>query len=383
MKTSIASLVAALIFTAGLPVAGYCQDPLKLGVAGAHSGDFAECGIPAVRAAEMVIKTVNENGGVLGKDATLLVEDDVCRPDRAKEAAVKLVSDGADVLLGHTCSEPTKAALEVYQKADIVVLSPSAATPALTQSGAYPNFFRTAPDDLSKAKRIADFAAGSLGLKKIAIIPEQGGYGKGLSETVKQVLAEKPGVETIESEPVDSSDTTGADLFHQLFRIEAECVIFSGCLGRVTGPAGGIEKKKSDMVFIYAGGMEPKSILQSIGKSVKQVYAVGPAGVLENPLAAKARKMHQKIYEAPPGPFFQNAYAGVLALTNAVEKADSTKAAEIAQILKTERVKTPLGEIRFNDKGEVTGVAVSLFRLKKNGEFEEVNTQTTGSVSAE
>ncbi|MFW5635370.1 MAG: ABC transporter substrate-binding protein, partial [Thermodesulfobacteriota bacterium] len=58
------------------------EGSIKIGVAGAHSGDLASYGIPTVRAATLVVEERNnEFGGIDGKKIELLVEDDVCKPE--------------------------------------------------------------------------------------------------------------------------------------------------------------------------------------------------------------------------------------------------------------------------------------------------------------
>ena len=52
------------------------QQNIKIGVAGAHSGDLASYGLPTVKAAELVVNEVNAKGGILGRQIELLVEDD-------------------------------------------------------------------------------------------------------------------------------------------------------------------------------------------------------------------------------------------------------------------------------------------------------------------
>ena len=111
-------------------------DTIKLGVAGAHSGDLASYGIPSVKAAELVVKDYNARGGILGKKVELLVEDDVCKPEVATNTATKLVSEGADVVMGHICSGATKAALPIYKDSGIICMSPSATNPAWHHSEA-------------------------------------------------------------------------------------------------------------------------------------------------------------------------------------------------------------------------------------------------------
>ena len=132
-----------------MPGLGLAADVIKLGVAGPHSGDLASYGIPSVNAAKLVVKDINAKGGVLGKQVELFVEDDVCKPEVATNTATKLLSQKVDVVLGHICSGATKAALGIYKDAKIIVMSPSATNPALTQSGDYPNFYRTIASDLN------------------------------------------------------------------------------------------------------------------------------------------------------------------------------------------------------------------------------------------
>jgi branched-chain amino acid transport system substrate-binding protein len=64
-------------------------------------------------------------------------------------------------------------------------MSPSATNPALTQSGDYPNFFRTIASDDAQARLEVDFALDVLKLKKIAVLHDKGDYGKGLAEFAK------------------------------------------------------------------------------------------------------------------------------------------------------------------------------------------------------
>jgi len=166
---------------------------IKIGVAGAHSGDLASYGLPTVNAAKLVVKDINAKGGINGQKVELVIEDDQCKPELATNAAAKLVSSRVVAVIGHICSGATKAALGIYKDSELVTISPSATTPSLTQSGEYPNFFRTiAPDD-AQAKLAADFLTKTLKLKRIAVLHDKGDYGKGFAELVKQ-YAEENGV---------------------------------------------------------------------------------------------------------------------------------------------------------------------------------------------
>ncbi|MGD8951542.1 MAG: ABC transporter substrate-binding protein, partial [Desulfobacterales bacterium] len=124
MKKTFTVAIVGVFMVFTLVGIGTAADTIKLGVAGPHSGDLASYGIPTVKAAELVAKKINANGGVLGKQVELLVEDDVCKPEIATNTATKLVSEKADVVLGHICSGATKPALGIYKDAKIIAMSP-------------------------------------------------------------------------------------------------------------------------------------------------------------------------------------------------------------------------------------------------------------------
>jgi len=68
-------VVTSLVFITGFAVGtSLAADVIKLGVAGAHSGDLASYGLPSVKAAELVVNEINAKGGILGKKVVLLLK---------------------------------------------------------------------------------------------------------------------------------------------------------------------------------------------------------------------------------------------------------------------------------------------------------------------
>ena len=90
MKKGI-TLLAAMALCAVLAAPAQAEDTIKIGVAGAHSGDLASYGVPSLNAAKVVIADVNAKGGILGKQVELVAQDDQCKPELATNAATKLV----------------------------------------------------------------------------------------------------------------------------------------------------------------------------------------------------------------------------------------------------------------------------------------------------
>ncbi len=346
-------------------------EPIRLGVAGPHSGDLASYGIPTVKAAELVVEHRNAMCGVNGRKIELFVEDDVCKPEIATNTATKLLADKVHVVLGHICSGATKAALGIYKDSSIVAMSPSATNPALTQSGDYPNFFRTIASDDAQAKLEVDFALDVLKLKKIAVLHDKGDYGKGLAEFAKRYLEEDPRGEVVLYEGITPGAVDYSAVVQKIKQSGAEAVIFGGYHPEASKIVTLMRKKAMDMVFISDDGVKDDTFIKVAKSYAEGVYATGPTDTSTNPMAIMAIEAHKKKYGEDPGAFFLNAYAATLALLNAIEKSCSTDYNDIAEALRTEYVATPLGIIRFDERGDAIGIGFSMYQVQ-NGVYVEI-----------
>ena len=369
-KVVVATVVGMFMIVAMAGI-GLAADTIKLGVAGPHSGDLASYGIPTVKAAELVVKEVNAKGGVLGKQVELLVEDDVCKPEVATNTATKLVSEKVDVVLGHICSGATKAALGIYKDSNIIAMSPSATNPALTQSGDYPNFFRTIASDDAQAKLEVDFALKVLKVKKVAVLHDKGDYGKGLAEFAKGFLEQAPQAEVVLYEGITPGAVDYSAVVQKIKRSGAEAVIFGGYHPEASKIVSQMRKKRMKTIFISDDGVKDDTFIKVAKEYAEGVYATGPKDTSNNPMAIAAEEAHKKAYGEDPGAFFLNAYAATLALLNGIEQAGSTDYGAVEKALRTQFVDTPLGKIRFDEKGDALGVGFSMYQVQ-NGVYVEV-----------
>ncbi len=356
--------VATLFLTLTITGVGLAADTIKLGVAGPHSGDLASYGIPTIKAAELVVKDINAKGGVMGKQVELIVEDDVCKPEVATNTATKLVGEGVNVVLGHICSGATKAALGIYKDSKIVVMSPSATNPALTQSGDYPNFYRTIASDDAQARLEVDFVLDILKVSKIAILHDKGDYGKGLAEFAKGFLEADSRAEVVLYEGLTPGAMDYSAIVQKVKRSGAEAVIFGGYHPEASKVVTQMRKKKMGIPFISDDGVKDDTFIKVAGKYAEGVYATGPMDVSSNPMAAAANAAHKAAYGEDPGAFFLNAYSAALALLNAIEQSGSTDYDAISKSLQMDLVDTPLGKIKFDKMGDATGVGFSMYRVQ-------------------
>ncbi len=367
MLTMILSIAIGFFSTSALG-----SDTVKIGVAGAHSGDLASYGLPTVKAVELVARAINASGGINGRQIELLIEDDVCKPEVATNTATKLVSQGVHIVVGHICSGATKAALPIYRDSNIIVMSPSATNPDLTQSGEYPNFYRTIASDDAQARTEVDFAIDVIGAKKIAVIHDKGDYGKGLAEFAKLFIEKSGKAEVVLYEGVTPGAVDYSAVVQKIKRSEADAVIFGGYHPEASKIVTQMRKKRMETVFISDDGVKDETFIKVAGKYAEGVYATGPADVTSNPITMEAREAHKKTYDSDPGAFFDNAYAAALAVTNALAKAGSTDSDKIAAILKSEDVATPFGNIHFDERGDAIGIGFSVYQVQ-DGKYVQVN----------
>lgn len=369
MKRTLAIFsVAALVLAACS--GGGKSGAIKIGVAGAHSGDLASYGLPSVKAAELVVADVNAKGGINGRKLELVVEDDQCKPEVATNTASKIVSSSVNAVIGHICSGATKAALGIYKDSKLITISPSATNPPLTQSGEYPNFFRTiAPDD-AQAKLAVTFIKQKLGLKKLAILHDKGDYGKGFADLCKE-FAEAEGIQVVLYEGVNPGAPDYSAVVNKIGNANPDGVVWGGYHPEASKLAQQMKDKGMNIPFVSDDGVKDDTFISVAGKYAEGVYATGPTDTSSNQLAVKAVADHKAKYGEEPGAFFLNAYAATMAVVNAMEKAKSTDYDAVTKVLRSEYVETPLGKISFDAKGDVIGFGFSVYQVQ-NGKFVEL-----------
>ncbi len=346
-------------------------ETIKIGVAGAYSGDLASLGIPSKRGVELMVSQVNAEGGIFNKKIELIVEDDMCKPDAAAAAASRLVKQGVRMVLGHTCSGATKAALDVYKPANAFAISSSATNPDLTRSGSYPNFFRTISPDDAQAEIQVKYILETLKLKKVAVIHDQDDYGKGLANYAAEFLKSSGQAELVLHDGITAGAGDYRDIVDKIKKNGAEAVIYGGYHPEAAGIVTLMRKKNMKIPFISGDGVRDIAFINTAGEYAEEVYATGPQDTSTHDMAIAAIEAHKKTYGKEPGPYFLNACAGALVLFNAIEKSGSMNTDSIQKFLRLSFVKTPLGAISFDRQGNVRGYGFSMAQVR-NGAFVEM-----------
>jgi branched-chain amino acid transport system substrate-binding protein len=107
------------------------RDPVRLGTLLAISGENASLGIDSQQGAVLAAQL---RGPVLGRRVRLIPEDDGCSGPRASAAARALLQQAVVAVVGPSCSSAVNSARSILGKRGVLLVSPSATRPDLTES---------------------------------------------------------------------------------------------------------------------------------------------------------------------------------------------------------------------------------------------------------
>ena len=146
---------------------------LVMGVANERSIAWGIAKALSEAGAELAFKEASDSGKFLGGSSVSAVRADSTCVDAAAatSAAERLVtSDNVVAIMGADCSGVTRAVAEnVAVPNGVVMVSPSATSPALTSMDDKGYFFRTAPSDARQGEVLADIVSGR-GISSVAVL---------------------------------------------------------------------------------------------------------------------------------------------------------------------------------------------------------------------
>ncbi|WP_375173044.1 ABC transporter substrate-binding protein [Pseudooceanicola sp.] len=191
-------LLAGAAITA-MTAAAHAED-VKLGVILGFTGPI-ESLTPAMAAgAEFAMKEVTDSGKFMdGSSVTPVRADSTCVDAGAATAAAErlITSDGVKGIMGADCSGVTGAVLtNVAVPNGMVMISPSATSPGLSETEDNGLFFRTSPSDARQGVVMTE-ALMDMGVKSVALTYTNNDYGKGLADSFQQAFEAAGGSVTI------------------------------------------------------------------------------------------------------------------------------------------------------------------------------------------
>lgn len=268
----------ALAVSACCVTAASAED-IKIGVILGFTGPIESLTPGMGASAELAMKEVTDSGKLLdGSKVESVRGDSTCVDSAAATAAAErlVTADKVNAIMGADCSGVTGAILQnVARPNGVVMVSPSATSPALSTAEDDDLFFRTAPSDARQGQVIADIL-NDKGIKSVALTYTNNDYGKGLADSIQSNFEAGGGEITISAAHEDGKGDYSAEV-GALAQAGGEVLIVAGYLDQ--GGKGVIQASLDTGAFdtfVLPDGMIGDSLPVAIGDALNGSFGTVP-----------------------------------------------------------------------------------------------------------
>jgi branched-chain amino acid transport system substrate-binding protein len=165
------------------------EGPIKIAVVNAQSGQLSSLGQWEWKGAKLAADQWNAKGGINGRQIKLDVFDDTGDPTVGTNLARKIASEGYIAMIGTAESAVTVAMIPILQQSKIPNIT-SGQSPAIVAAKS-PFAFLNGPTSTTYDETLAKYLVDTKKLKKIALITNNGSFGKGERDAFTKALASR------------------------------------------------------------------------------------------------------------------------------------------------------------------------------------------------
>lgn len=358
------------------PAAESSKEPIKVGAIFSLTGANSPLGVPEKQAVELLLKEINEAGGVDGRPVEIIFEDDKSDNTEAVKAIKKLVSkDKIVAVLGSSGSGPSLGMAEFAAAEKLPMISMAAADQVTNPVRA--GIFKTPHTDVHGTKRIFKYLQ-EKGITKIATLNDSNPYGSGWTQQI-QKYAPEYGITIVAEEKYGTKDPSMSSQLTKIKGTDAQVLIVAG-----TNPAPATIVKEAKQLnlgipIISSHGSANSKFLELVGDSGEGVLMV--AGKLlvpdqvdaNDPQAAIIKKFvdgYKAAYNAEPDGFAGYGYDGLNLLVEGLKQAGGD-ASKLGEVLEKVNYVGVTGEFKFSaeDHNGLTEDSMIMVEVK-DGKFQ-------------
>jgi branched-chain amino acid transport system substrate-binding protein len=345
-------------------------DTIKIALQGPITGSEATFGAQMKAGADAAVADINAAGGVLGKQIELIVEDDKCDGTESTSVANRVAGSGAVFVAGSYCSGASIPASAVYAESKIIQISPASTNPKFTDQRPGPGIYRVCGRDDQQGPAAAKYIIDNYAGKNIAVLHDKSPYGEGLAlETEKALKA--GGLNPVLSDSFNKGDTDFSALVSKLKAANVD-LVYAGTYHTEAGNLVKQMRQQGVTAPIMAGdalvSQEFWTIAGTDGEGTLMTFSPDPAKSAGN---ADIVKKFNDAGTKPEG-YVLYTYAAIQAWAEATKTAGSTDQAAVVKALDDGSFKTVIGDVDFDDKGDVTLPGYVVYKWT-NGAYDYVS----------
>jgi branched-chain amino acid transport system substrate-binding protein len=369
MKKSIVLFLAVCFMAGTAPGA----EPVRIGLMGPITGSWASEGQEMKKVLDLLADELNGQGGIDGRKAEVITEDDGGDPRTAALAAQRLTISGVVAVIGTYGSAVTEATQNIYDEAKIIQIANGSTAIRLTEKG-LKYFFRTCPRDDEQAG-VAAAAIQKLGVKSLAILHDNSTYAKGLADETRGLLERQKAVRIVFFDALTPKEQDYTTILTKMKAVNPDLVFFTGYYGE----AGLLLRQRKEMGwdirFMGGDATNNPDLVNTAGKNAAAGYYFISAPLPKDLPSGEAREFvaafAKKYGHAPTSIYSVFAGDGFRVISRAIAETKSTEPDELAKFLVGGLKDFPglTGKISFNDKGDRIGEVYRLYRVDPEGQF--------------
>jgi branched-chain amino acid transport system substrate-binding protein len=341
------------------------KEAYEIGVILPLSGDASVYGKSLQNGMTLALDEYNENHPN-AKNVELIFEDSKADPKTAVNALSKLISiNNCNLVLGGFTSSEVLSMAPIAEKNKVVLISPTASSPAITYAGDY--IFRTTPSDNFDGEIMARFAFNELELKNVGLLYVNNDYGLGISNVFKEKYKNLGG-----NIIAEKSFEPGADDFktHLLTIKNAKP---DGLYIIASSEIGDILKQKTELAMkmkVFTVGLaENPNVVNIAGKGADSVFYSYPAYQVESTdsLVSRFVSKYKNEFEIVPDVLGAYGYDLMNIVFNAIENNyDSSEKIKDA-LYNIQDLPGVTGKTTFDKNGDISKTAG--IKMILDGEF--------------
>lgn len=333
---------------------------ILVGEYGSLSGGEATFGISTSEGVNLAFAEKNKAGGIKGKQIKLITLDNQGKPEEARAAVQRLVTqDRVVAVIGEVASSRTLAAAPVAQQYKVPMISPSSTNPKVTEVGDY--IFRVCFIDPFQGLVMAKFAREEIKKQRVAILRDvKSDYSTGLADVFTTEF-KKMGGEIVSNESYQAGETDFKAQLTQIKGTRPDAIFVPGYYTEVGLIARQARQLGLTVPLLGGDGWDSEKLSELGQDAIKGSYFSNHYTTEStDPVVVDFIKKYREVYKGKtPDGLAALGYDAAKILIEAMERApEITPLAIRDEIAKTKNFVGVTGVISIDEKRNATKSAV-------------------------
>ncbi|MGH3388490.1 MAG: ABC transporter substrate-binding protein [Actinomadura sp.] len=368
---ALAAGVLAVVLAAACGAPGESADvdssgtgPIKIALVDAQSGQLSSLGKWEHKGAKLAVDEWNRAGGINGRTIQLDVFDDQGDPTVGTNIARKIASQKYIAMIGTAESAVTIAMAPTLRQAEIPSIS-SGQSPGMVALQS-PYLFLNGPTSTTYDETLAQYLVDQKKMRKIALITNNGAYGKGEHDAFLKALSDRS-VVPVADEVVTADQKEFSAQLTKIRQKQPE-VIF---LGAEEVESGLIVKQARDLgIGVPFAGAAPQGtpVFRDTAGAANVEGTIVSSPYLSND-TSDATKAFAAAYKAAYGEEAElhgaKAYDGAQILLTALKNSGVATGRKLAEAIRAVRHQGLMGDFAFDGTG--VGIKATTIGIVRNG----------------